>query len=165
MSDRLTVKAYSHYDFDKMCERNGWTDSNVEALNNIAIISIICSKECQKYYLDEIEKHWFNSNHSNVLNIEFDDLNENVEYHGHIFRAMTDMQVQEIFAFIEQNIGKNFIIHCRAGQSRSVGICSFIGQMYQDKYDIVNKGQLTPNIHVLSLLKECYYKKYGYSFA
>ena len=155
--------AYSHNDFDEICETNGWNDDNVEELTDKAFISIISSKECQKYYLEENEAHWFKRDHPNVLNLEFDDITEDTIYHGHQFVAMTEDQANKIFDFTEKNIGKNFYLHCRAGISRSGAVCTFILQMYQDIYiqHFSDMCRMRPNIHVLTLLKRCYYEKYG----
>lgn len=155
--------AYSHQDFDLYCEANGWNDDNVEELTDKAFISIISSEECQKYYLEEDEVHWFKREHPNVINLEFDDITEDIVKDGHKFSAMTEEQAKKIFDFIENNLGKNFSIHCRAGISRSGAVCSFILHMYDDIYiqHFSEMCRMRPNNHVFALLKRCYYEKYG----
>lgn len=162
--NKKTAYAMSHQDFDIMCSTNHWDDSNVEELTDRAFISIVSSEECQKYYLEEDEEHWFKENHPNVLNLEFDDITEDVVYQGHQFSAMTMEQGKQIFDFIEKNVGKNFTIHCRAGVSRSGAVCCFILDMYEDMYikRFSELVRMRPNIHVLTALKRLYYDKYGF---
>ena len=48
-----------------------------EVKDDKAFISIIGTEECRKYYLEEDTNHWFsNCTEDNVLNLEFDDVNE-----------------------------------------------------------------------------------------
>lgn len=160
------VIAYSHNEFDEICRINGWNDDNVDALSDKAFISIISSEECQKYYLEEDKKHWFKRDHRNVLNLEFDDISEDNLYKGHQFKAMTDEQAKRVFEFIENNIGKDLIFHCSAGVSRSGALCMFVLDMYGDMYikHFSEICRMRQNVHVLSLLKRCYYEKYGFFF-
>ena len=162
MKNKKTAYAMSHQDFDIMCATNHWDDSNVEELTDRAFISIVSSDECQKYYHEEDEEHWFKKDHPNVLNLAFDDITEDMVYNGHQFSAMTMDQAKKIFDFIENNIGKNFSIHCRAGISRSGAICCFILQMYEDMYiqSFSEMRRMRPNNHVLTALKRLYYEKY-----
>ena len=162
----LKVLVYSHCEFDQLCYVNKWDDDNVEDLNSKAFISIIGTNECQKYYLEEEEYHWFKQNHNNVLNLEFDDIEEDINYNGHIFKSMNEKDAEKIVNFIENNIGKTFYIHCRAGRSRSQAIFKYIVTMYYKIYDEETCGRkdnpcFSPNMHVLRLLKRAYYNKYG----
>lgn len=162
--EKKKVKTYSIFDFDILCSTNHWDDNNVEELKDVAFISIICSDECQKCYLEEEEEHWFKQEHPNVLNIEFDDVIEDMTYKGCRFVAITKPQAKKMFDFIERNIGKEFKIHCRAGISRSGAVYTFINEMYPHLY-VVNendKARIRPNTYVLTMLKRCYYEKYGF---
>ena len=105
----LKVLVYSHCEFDQYCYENKWNDDNVNELNNHAFISIIGTKECQKYYLEEDEYHWFKENHNNVLNLEFDDIEHDVDYHGHLFKALNEKDAEKLVDFIDNNIGKHFL--------------------------------------------------------
>lgn len=168
------IIAYPQSEFDKYCFENGIDDSNVEKFTNEAFISIIGTKECLKYYLDEEgTKHWFNKNHSNVLNLEFDDIGEDeIEWEGHIFKGFSDEQAKETVDFIEKLIteGKvmgedykrNFRIHCRAGFSRSVAIAWFLRDFYTDYFTADYSNIPThPNREVYRKLSRYYYKKHG----
>lgn len=106
--NKKTAYAMSHQDFDIMCSTNHWDDSNVEELTDRAFISIVSSDECQKYYLEEDEEHWFKEDHPNVLNLAFDDITEDMVYEGHQFSAMTMKQGKQIFDFIETILVKTF---------------------------------------------------------
>ena len=160
------ILVFSHVEFDQYCYENKWDDDNVDELNNHAFISIIGTKECQKYYLEEDEYHWFKENHNNVLNLEFDDIEHDIDYNGHLFKALNEKDAEKLVDFIDNNIGKHFIIHCRAGRSRSQAIFKYITTMYYKLYDEETCGRkdnpcFSPNMHVVSLLKRTYYKKYG----
>jgi hypothetical protein len=76
---------YSHTEFDMMCSSCGWNDDNLPS--NSCFISIIGTPECQKYYLEEDELHWFKKDNSSVvLNLEFDDIpSQEIEWKGHKF--------------------------------------------------------------------------------
>ena len=157
------IKIFSYNDFNEYCNSLGVNDINVETdFSDYAFISIIGTDDCMKYYIEEPDaKHYFSTNHSNVINLEFDDLPRDITWNGHLFKAMSDDDSKKLFEFIERNIGKKFIIHCWAGQSRSAAVGKFInvfyGDRYNDKYDIPD----TPNIHVYTNLTRKYYNKYG----
>lgn len=161
------VLIYSHSEFDDICKKNGWNDDNVDSKNDIAFISIIGSANCLKFYLEEDASHWFASNHNNVLNLEFDDISgdKKVTWKGHEMTPMSENDAEKCVNFIENNIGKTFIIHCRAGKSRSQAFFRFITDFYKDVYstDCGRKTNpcLTPNIFVLRLLKKAFYKKHN----
>lgn len=170
------VIVYSHADFGKFCESLNLNDDNVTE-SRYAFISIIGSKDVINDYLCEPDtKHYFNCNHSNVLNLCFDDVSEDFtfsfksgtdgsgekkEIH---FYAMTDVDADRCVDFIEKNIGKTFIVHCWAGVSRSQAIFRFITDCYE-KYKNC-KGNLdnpclTPNQDVVRKLKRAFYRRIG----
>ena len=135
MEDNHKVIVLPHSVFDEEMERMKLDDSNVEDVKEKALISIIGTPECLTYYLKEADtRHWFNENHPNVLNLDFDDLGEDRVYEGHLFKAMSDKQAEDVVRFIEDNLGKDFIIHCRAGKSRSQAIGMFILSNYKEYF-------------------------------
>lgn len=168
MINRISV--YSHNDFDEKMYRLGIDTFNVEDEPDKAFISIICTPECQKYYLEENEFHWFKNNNHNVLNLEFDDIDgDTIEWKGHTFYGITEEQSKQLVDFIENNKGKNFYIHCKAGKSRSQGVCRYILDVYGDKYGYDQKLSCrkenpctNPNQRVVRMLKREYYKQLGY---
>lgn len=162
------IIVFSKVLFDEFCSKRGYNDSNIESVNNFAFISIVGTENCQKYYLNEVEEHFFKKNHSNVINLEFDDIDHDIDYYGHKLLSMSDDQAGDLFKFIENNIDKTFIIHCRAGMSRSGAVGQFIFSMYNAHNKLIAKnkanGRIMPNINVLTLLKKQYYIKYGIPF-
>lgn len=157
------IYVFSHDEFDILCKNMGWDDSNVESLNDYAFISIVGTEACRKEYLQDETSHWFKNEHSNVLNLEFDDLEKDLTWHGFEFKAMTEDDAKKSLEFIEQNIGKNFYIHCKAGASRSQGFFRAIVDLFNDVYkeDCGRNDNpcLTPNNHVVRLLKRAFYEK------
>lgn len=155
------VKVYSKLNFDKMCEANGWNDNNIP--NDIAIISICCTDDCKKGYLlerdpDADDEHWFHENHDNVINLEFDDIiQDEMVSNGYTYRCITKEQAAQLYRFINENMGKDFIIHCRAGKSRSQGVARFIYDCYPEYSDgNPDNPCLYYNSNVTAKLKRCY---------
>ncbi len=164
---KLKIEVLSHYRFDEKMREMNLNDENVEKTNT-AFISIIGTPECLEYYLDEGDtKHYF-KDHSNVLNLDFDDIGTDVMYNGHHFKTMRMEQAEKTIDFIEDNINKGveqFYIHCRAGYSRSRAVGEFIYRYciendieveYNDRNDyttFVNQG-------VLRRLNHAYWKKH-----
>ena len=75
------IVVLSHYLFDEKMRECGLNNQNVDNLKDTAFISIIGTKECLEYYLDEGEtKHFFMNNHENVLNLDFDDISTDVDF-------------------------------------------------------------------------------------
>ena len=70
-------------------------DDNIENIKDTAYISIICTEECRKYYLEDDTAHWFVKEHPNVLNLDFDDIVEDRMYKGHLFKAMSEEQAEK----------------------------------------------------------------------
>ena len=171
MKNYKKINVYSQEDFDEKMYRLDLYSYNVnEVKDDKAFISIIGTEECIKYYLEENTIHWFsNCTEDNVLNLEFDDVNEDiVNWKGRIFLGITDEQAKQIVNFIEKNKGKNFFLHCRVGRSRSAAICRYILDMYGEEYGYNEKESCrkdnpckTPNINVLTKLKRAYYKKFN----
>ncbi|MBO6254950.1 MAG: hypothetical protein J6O49_15110, partial [Bacteroidaceae bacterium] len=112
----MKVTVLSQFNFDERMKKMGLSDDNVEEQNS-AFISIIGTPECLSYYLDEGDtKHYF-GDHPNVLNLEFDDIEDDVLYNGHHFKTMRMEQAEKAVDFIENIVEKNvddIFIHCRA---------------------------------------------------
>lgn len=156
----MEIKVLSHVDFDELCEENNWSDSNIP--ENIAFISIIGTDFIRDRFLERKDGHWFKEEHDNVLNLEFDDVEREFEFKDGKAYPISDEQVKKSVSFIMNNLGKDFIIHCYAGISRSVAFGSFIKQVNGDYK--TNKEFLFPNQDVLIKLKRCYREDYLKSF-
>ena len=158
----------SHYLFDEQMKEWGLNNQNVSNLKDTAFISIIGTKECLEYYLDEGDtKHFFRNNQENVLNLDFDDINDDIIYHGHLFKGMSMEQAEKAVNFIEKMVNEGrttFYIHCRAGMSRSRAFGEFIytvfGRDFDIEYDDRNSYTTILNQGVLRRLKHAYWKKH-----
>lgn len=163
----MQIIVLSHYLFDNEMKKLGLNDNNVENTKS-AFISIIGTPECLTYYLDEGDtKHYFND-HSNVINLEFDDIGDDVMYNGHHFKTIRIEQAENIVDFIEDNIAKGVDIiycHCRAGMSRSRAIAEFIYRYCKENnidvdYSERNDYTTVLNHGVLNRLNHAYWKKH-----
>jgi len=151
--DKKDIIIYSQKDFEDVMYRLDIRDENVKNFEKrLAFISIL-EPRCG---------HWFKSNHENVLNIDFYDLETDIEEMG--YKAITPEQADEIIDFIEKNQEKQFHIHCHAGLSRSAGVAWFIRDYYdwvdKEKFDRNYKGRKFPNQKVFMELKRAYERKY-----
>lgn len=161
----VKVIVLSHYLFDEEMIKMHLNDENVEQ-TKMAFISIIGTKECIEYWIQENDKHYF-KDHPNVLNLDFDDIEDDVLYNGHKFQTMNMEQAEEAVNFIETMLDKvdTFFIHCKAGMSRSRAFGEFIYRIcierdieivYEDRDDyttVLNHG-------VLRRLNHAYWKKH-----
>lgn len=158
------ILVFSHNEFDEFCENHKLNDNNVEECKDFAFISIIGTDACMRYWLEDISEHYFKEEHNNVCNVEFDDISEDVEYNGYIFKAITDEQADKIIQFIEDNLGKTFVIHCRAGKSRSQGVFKAITDTFFNLYTSdcgrAENPCINPNIAVVASIKRAYYRKH-----
>jgi predicted protein tyrosine phosphatase len=62
----------------------------------------------------------------NVLRLVFSDIVSDKSYNGNVYRPIQPGHVVKILEFINDNLGKNFIVHCAAGVSRSSAVCLFL---------------------------------------
>lgn len=138
---------------------NGIFDNNVEDVSHLACISIISSNMPNHSY-------WFKSDHSNVLNLKFDDADEkNVEQYkntSQTIRLFQDSDAFKVIDFALTNTGRYFYIHCIAGVSRSGAVGFFIRQLLDYDYEQfrrMNTG-IIPNSYVLQKLVDVYSKNY-----
>ena len=137
----MKLNVYSKKEFDSIMSQYK------DLPDNIAVISI-CNTEN--------DEHFFKYDSSNILNVEFDDVSE--EEQG----CISVCTAEKIVNFIDDNIGKDFYIHCSAGVSRSQGIARYILDMYTE-FDYKTRKDnpcITPNITVTAMLKRIKYNKY-----
>ena len=138
------------YAFDRGLAKENITDSNVENFKEkVCFISINDSMGT-----DEIP--YFKEEHSNVLTLFFDDVdNDIVTEHG-TARVISDEQAKQIFDFVTQNKEcRSFIVHCTAGISRSGAVGEFINDMLGLDFNQfkLDNPYTHPNGIVLSKLK------------
>lgn len=135
-----------------------------------AYISISATPECAKYWMgDEEESTHYLEPGKDVLNLEFDDLEEDRTYGGHLFKTISDEQARTLFEFIEDHLHMNILVHCKAGKSRSQGVYRFIMDMFPDHYEECSENRLnpclTPNMEVVRKLKRVFYDRNPFSFS
>lgn len=158
-----SIEVMSYFQFNDLCELNGINDDNVETkYGECAFISILGTPACMIHYMEEPDvDHYFKREHPNVINLNFDDLHKDIEWHGHLFKAISSEGAKRLEDFIERNVGKDFKIHCWAGVSRSAAVGMFIRNTYRDIY---NKDYPTisdtPNVEVLRKLNRAYIEKH-----
>lgn len=186
MSSTMTKKnilCYSKFDFDNLMNNNNWID-NIPM--NYAVISICSPNE---YYMSEhwFKKDYSNSDNVNIFNLDIDDggpifndeydkalelyLNDDIyksnEYFSKDFNIhyLDYQQAFKLAMWIHYWIHKvdTIYIHCAAGLSRSQGVVRYILDTYSDMFDIhINENNpcITPNMHVVRMLKRAYRNLY-----
>lgn len=134
--------------FKKIVQQENWEN---ELPMNVAVISILNGKDCGV----PNEEHLLKSSEQ-VLNLDFDDScpndfglpddYENIRYTEETtLEFFTEFQARELIDFVENNLGRDFYIHCSAGVSRSQAVVKFIQNNYSDRIE----WQLNPNNPVL----------------
>lgn len=123
-----------------------------EALKNKAIIRIHNNKD----------KEWYNSKYPNGIELFFEDVDTlsfiekiKAQYFEKNMPCFTKSQALDLLNFIKKNKGRDFIIHCQYGKSRSVSVGLFIEKNF--KGTIINRipeELKTPNQWVLELLNK-----------
>lgn len=164
---KMKLKVLPHYLFDEDMRKMELDDNNVEN-TNMAFISIIGTPECLTYYLDEGKTKHFFKDHPNVLNLDFDDIEDDVIYNGHHFKTMTMEQAEKTVDFIEKMIRGGVDViegHCRASVSRSRAIFEFIYRYCKENnievdYEDRNEYTTILNHGVLRRLNHAYWKKH-----
>lgn len=159
---KKTIIVVNRWDF------NNCVDMTIN-LHDIAYISISASEDCAKYFLNDItEASHYLQNSQNVLNLNFDDVTEDIVTKNEdgklvIYNAITDGQAKQIIDFVDNNLDKHIIIHCRAGKSRSQGVARSIYDCYSDNYAVcqynIYNPCITPNPDVVSKIKRAFYNK------
>lgn len=140
-------------------------------LDDVAYISISASEECAKEFFHDItEKDHYLKSADNVLNLEFDDITEDFTFTSETgkevtYHTISEQQAEQVIDFVENNLNKHIILHCRAGKSRSAAVAVAITTLFPDNYafNVYNRHNQcsTPNPDVLAKVKRAFYKKNG----
>jgi len=152
------VRVYNWEDFEEWCERE---DSALGG--DYAIIEIYTSPG--KPVLDEkIQKMFSNS----IIALDFEDMPEDVDFPGSSYHPLNPTinyeQAEQLVRFIEWNMemGRDFIIHCGAGVSRSQQVAEYImlvsHQTYEYDYENSTHNHYFFQTIVLSRLLEMKHK-------
>jgi protein tyrosine phosphatase len=72
----------------------------------------------------------FKETEENVLRLRFTDICQEIEDRGKTYHPINDEQADQILNFVGKNEGKNIIVHCAAGVSRSSATCLFLHLFY-----------------------------------
>ena len=92
--------------FRKLLNDNNWDDNNLP--DNVAFISICDTEKINDESNYTYETHLLSDNHDNVINLDFDDIGDDIEYDGHTFKTMTMKQAERAVDFIEDMISKPY---------------------------------------------------------
>jgi predicted protein tyrosine phosphatase len=140
--------------FDGMLSRNNVSDANVEEKKSCACISIVSPSSRD-------EPHYFQSDHANVLNLEFDDADTSMvdacSGAGCDIHLFDYDDARKVIEFIKANKDKShFFIHCTAGVSRSGAVGFFTRQLLKSDYQEFTKQNphICPNGFVLQTLND-----------
>jgi protein tyrosine phosphatase len=167
--EKYKITTLSQSEFDKTMQQYDLSDKNVEQQLSVALISIVCSPNINAGFMvekhGEGDKHYFNENHSNVLNLDFDDVEKDVTLKdGLTYKSFSAQDAAKVIEFIEKNENKDFIIHCHAGISRSGAIAQFMRDYYpwvdREYFDTFVRYQILPNSKVFSELKKSYQRRF-----
>ena len=134
--------------------------------------------------IDDVSPFWFGNHEADCYNKSLTLYNDhNIKlsnaYFNHVYingenseycDILHVLDYDEAFTlvkWIDKRIKKDntIYIHCAAGISRSQGVVRYILDTYGDEYDIKtnpNNPCLTPNIHVVLMLKRAYRHMYYY---
>lgn len=166
------LMCYSWNGFGRVLNENGWKDGNLP--EDWVFIEI----GEQKWNGYEKEPFWLNEC-DQVATFHFDDIAGyrvwdalpnikwtpiELEINKTVY-GMSENDSVKMFDFLDKNIGKNIMVHCAAGVSRSQGVVRFLLDCYPDIYTEKdtnpNNPCRIPNLYVTSLLKRRFYEKYG----
>ena len=147
------VKVYSKEAFDNACKRMHLNDNNVETeAYNCAFVCVHNSSGMNPY---------FHSDHSNVLNLFFDDwtpeevnkLSKKLQSELVLFNE--DMS-EQLKTFFERNKNAEvWHVHCVARVSRSGAVALWLAnKLGLNVMSLVRRFGLDPNMYVLKLLRK-----------
>lgn len=175
----MKLYCYSHEEFDNLMNQLKLYDT---PSSGISVISITSS-------IDVNPNHWFKDS-KNVINLDFNDVSPEMwwdrDYYDDTFsmwqghkeysnffnynhdninlHAMDWTEAERLVKFIDERIkeGDDIYVHCSAGASRSQGIVRYILDTYYyiDFETRKSNPCITPNWHVVRMLKRSYNKFY-----
>jgi|AntAceMinimDraft_10_1070366.scaffolds.fasta_scaffold103437_2 predicted protein tyrosine phosphatase len=157
MKEQIKIHVMPKVQFHEVLEKNNISDINVDEFIRYAFICI--NDTNGQYYYNSL----FTQNHSNVLNLWFDD----IEHDGNLSptnkeetKAFTNEQANQIVNFLDSNKGiiNTLLVHCAAGISRSGAVGRFaLDYLNGDReYFKLNNNHILPNGRVLRMLNEAW---------
>lgn len=129
-----SVVVYNREDFEDFISIHGLNE-------NLAYIEIYTGPQGKPLLSKEQLKQ------ENTIALDFDDFPEDVEFPNSTYKPLnptiTYAQAVELVQFIYKNWGKDFIIHCDAGVSRSQQVAAYIimaGHGFDYEYDDIESS-------------------------
>lgn len=113
----------------KVLNIDRFSAQHTELKENEVMISI--SEEHEEGYAP---LHFIQHNSEKCLSLKFSDVTGEVTVKQHKYMPPRKEDIYKILDFISKNLGKDFIIHCHAGVSRSGAIAYFLHEAYN--YDV-----------------------------
>ena len=105
----------------------------------------------KNYYLD----------HRPNLKLAFWDVGEDFSMNGQSYPPASEKDAKKIVDFILQNPGKDILINCAAGVSRSSAICKFCEDILGYEWVKERKVHARPNTYLFELMLKYYKEKYN----
>lgn len=141
----MKVLVLSQRQFDNLMVDNSVNDKNVEEKTKIALISITDTSG--------FDKHYFKTNHKNVLNLKFDDIEEDIGK----YKTISIKQGRQIISFLEginKDVVVYLLVHCAAGISRSGAVGTFANDYFKLDRDVfkLDNPYIHPNGNVMRVL-------------
>lgn len=163
----MTVSVWPRKFFHDTLFMFGITDETVESYTTNAFISIQSSKGSASNEETE-EGPYFKKEHPNVLTISFDDITDKdvVTFpFAYNLKLFNENDANTIIDFIGSNVGRDFVVHCTAGISRSGAVGEFIQRIcgVPWKEFLLSNPNIHPNTYVLKLLMREYNRRIGYN--
>lgn len=165
----MRVHIFGKREFDKLMIENNITDENVESRDSIFFISITDTPELLSKlgFNEDRNNHYFKEDHENVINLDFDDVENDGESSptkkDRDTRAFSEKQAKRLYEFIKQHKDKETcIVHCMAGISRSGAVGSFVNGYAQGDWERFKRDNpwIVPNARVYRMLNEVKYNDY-----
>ncbi len=152
----MRVYVFNKRQFDQLMTDNFLSDGNVEERTDVMLISIVDTDQWI-----ESKEPYFDKNHENVFNLQFDDVEHDGQPSPTNFdkgtKAFSEEQANNLFQFIKKNRDKaTCIVHCMAGISRSGAVGAFINGYCRGDWEEFKRTnpQISPNARVESMLNK-----------
>ena len=151
-TDPTRIYVLSKVNFQDILDSNKINDDNVDEFIHYAFICI--NDSSGDYYHNPL----FVSCHHNVINLFFDDVENDMEMsptNHKETRAFTENDAAKVIKFLDENYKTKFLlVHCAGGISRSGAIGQFaLDYLKGDKNKFkLDNPQILPNARVLRLL-------------
>ena len=137
---------------EKMAELYSYKNNIPKSL----IVSIRCPEEDRPKFNKTIEENNENSQIYKIFEMQFNDLETDLETDQGILKAPTLNDFKGLKQFIDDNITavEQIVVHCGAGVSRSAGCALAIAEYLNIDNNIRTSNKYVPNMWVYKLTKQ-----------